>query len=145
MLVLDFEFFLILKKFAPVFGELLDSGDVWKQMFEPRFQQFSSAVMSRIQYPTSSNSAKPAILDSAINEVLKGLHDLNRSTYQMAVSLVGEDALHAETYFLPLFNLDEIVEPYLKAWINNVLTEMPKLISRCVDNDKEDVEDAALK
>ena len=116
-------------------------------MLEPRFQQFHASIITKIQYPTrtTTNDSKVPVLDSAIIKVLSGLHGLNNAVYQMAVVVLGEEALLSEKYFVPLFDIDGVARPYLKAWIEGLCAEMANVVTRCVDNDKEDAVDDALK
>jgi hypothetical protein len=69
---------------------------------------------------------------------------INGAVYQLALVLLGEDQIMND-YPLPLFDLDVLVQPFLREWLDGILSDMQAIIKRCLENDRGLSEDSQLK
>ncbi len=95
---------------------VLDKMTLWHHVIEPRVVQFQMDTLDHIQYPSAElkrqRSTERPTMDTPLIGVLSDLHAINGAVYQIAQSLLGDEKM-AE-YPLPLFDLDVLVQPYLK-------------------------------
>lgn len=135
--------------FVPVFTEFVAKREIWSRVVEPRVLHFRGEVEHLLrcndEVRVSKNGEQRPTLDRAIVGVLSELHAINGAIFQLAVTMVGEQAIVDGDVALHLFDLDDLVEPYLRTWLDGVQREFDLVVMRCLREDRGDVQNESLK
>lgn len=126
--------------FIPMFIPFINKKDLWYHIIEPRIRIFHEYVISKVKYPEDYSRT----LDGTIISILQELNTINQAIFQIALVLIGEAGL-SDDFPIPLFDLDDMVEPYMLFWLENLKRQFNDIAVRCLSNDRGEIENERLK